>query len=159
MKSLIFRFICIYLLVIVVLTGCASRGSEFLGKWVNTKNPSDTFQITRNGDEYLIVGPDQKPPVGAVYKDGTLEVKAALLSADLTYVKRTDTILTPGFWGQVEYSGRNDQGGTTQSPNLSGPAQRMDTRQNLRHVRYSLRVQMLRKEYRWTASNCLSSYQ
>ena len=30
-------------------------------------------------------------------------MKGALLSANLTYVKRTDTILTPGFFGQVEY--------------------------------------------------------
>jgi hypothetical protein len=41
--------------------------------------------------------------VGAVYKDGSLEVKGVLLSADLTYVKRTDTIIAPGFWGQAEY--------------------------------------------------------
>ena len=103
MKALMFRFICIYLLITVALTGCASSGSEYLGKWVNTKDPNDTFQVTRNGDEYLIVSPDQKPPVGAVYKDGTLEVKGALLSADLTYVKRTDTIVTAGFSGAVEY--------------------------------------------------------
>ena len=103
MQNLIFRFTSICLLSAVTLTGCASRGSEYLGKWVNTKNPSDTFQVTRNGNEYLLVGQDQKAPVGAVYKDGTLEVKGALLSADLTYVKRTDTILTPGFFGQVEY--------------------------------------------------------
>lgn len=103
MKSLILRFISICLLSTVALTGCASRGSEFLGKWVNTKDLNDKFQVTRNGDEYLIIGPDQKPPVGAVYKDGTLEVKGALLSANLTYVKRTDTILAPGFFGQVEY--------------------------------------------------------
>jgi hypothetical protein len=100
---LILRIISITLLSAVTLTGCASRGSEFLGSWVNTKNPNDTFQVTRNGDEYLIVGQNQKPGVGAVYKDGTLEVKGALLSAELTYVKRTDTILTPGFFGQVEY--------------------------------------------------------
>jgi hypothetical protein len=48
-------------------------------------------------------GQNQKPGVGATYKDGTLQVKGLLLSADLTYVKRTDTILTPGFFGQVEY--------------------------------------------------------
>jgi len=103
MKTLILRFISICLLSAAVLTGCASGGSEFLGKWVNTKNPNDTFQVTRNGDEYLIVGPDQKPGVGAIYKDGALEVKGALLSPELTHVKGTDTISTPGFFGQVEY--------------------------------------------------------
>jgi len=103
MKTLILRFISICLLCAAVLTGCASGGSEFLGKWVNTKNSNDTFQVTRNGDEYLIVGPDQKPGVGAIYKDGALEIKGALLSTELTYVKRTDTILAPGFFGQIEY--------------------------------------------------------
>jgi hypothetical protein len=107
MKTLILRFITICLLSAVVLTGCASRGSEYLGKWVNTQNPNDTFQVTRNGDEYLIVSQNQKPGVGATYKDGTLQVKGLLLSADLTYVKRTDTILTPGFFGQVEYKRQN----------------------------------------------------
>lgn len=103
MKTLILRIISICLLSAVALTGCASGGSEFLGKWVNTKNPNDTFQITRNGNQYLIVSRDQKAGVGAIYKDGTLEVKGALLSTDLTYVKRTDTILAPGFFSQVEY--------------------------------------------------------
>jgi hypothetical protein len=91
------------LLSTVALTGCASRGSEFLGRWVNTNNPKDTFQVMPNGSEYLIVSQNQKPGVGAVYKDGALEVKGLLLSANLTYVKRTDTILTPGLLGQVEY--------------------------------------------------------
>src|ERR1035438_4448619 len=101
MRNLLFRFVYICLLSTIALTGCASRGSEFLGKWVNTNNPNDTFQVTRNGDEYLIAGRDQKTPVGAEYKNGALEVKGLLLSANLTYVKRTDTILTPGFFGQV----------------------------------------------------------
>jgi hypothetical protein len=100
---LIFRFVYICLFSAVTLTGCASRGSEFLGKWINTKNPNDTFQVTRNGDEFLIVGQEQKTGVGALYKDGALEVKGAFLSVNLTYVKRTDTILGPGFFGQIEY--------------------------------------------------------
>jgi|ERR1035438_1178747 hypothetical protein len=103
MKTLILCFISICPLGAVVLTGCASSGSEFLGNWVNTKNPHDGFQVTRNGEEYLIVGEDQKPEVGAIYKDGTLEIKGTLLSTNLTYVKRTDSILTPGFFGQIEY--------------------------------------------------------
>ena len=103
METLILRFISICLLCAAALTGCASGGSEFLGKWVNTKNPNDTFQVTRNGDEYFIVGPDQKPGVGAIYKDGALEVEGALISTELTYVKRTDTIVGAGFFGPVEY--------------------------------------------------------
>ena len=103
MKPLISRIISICLLSTVTLTGCASRGSEFLGKWVNTKNPNDTFQVMKNGDGYLIVTENPKAEVGAIYKDGTLEGKGLFLTVDLTYVKRTDTILTPGFFGQSEY--------------------------------------------------------
>jgi hypothetical protein len=103
MKTWTLRIISICLLSAAALTGCASGGSEFLGSWVNTKNPNDTFQVTRNGDQYLIVSQGQKAGVGAIYKDGTLEIRGALLSEDLTYVEKTDTILAPGFFGQVEY--------------------------------------------------------
>ena len=103
MKPLILRTLLISLLSAVAFTGCASRGSEFLGGWVNSNNPNDTFQVTRNGDEYLIVFQNQQPGVGATYKDGSLEVKGALFSANLTYVRRTNTIVAPGFFGQLEY--------------------------------------------------------
>ena len=67
MKAAIFRFFSFTLFSIILLSGCRSTGSEFLGKWVNTKNPNDCFQITRNGDEYLIVGQGGK--LGATYKE------------------------------------------------------------------------------------------
>lgn len=101
MKSMLLRSITISLFCVVFLNGCRSAGSQFLGKWVNKADPTDSFQVVRNGDEFLIVSPSGK--VGAIYKDGALEVKGALLSADLTYVKQTDTLLTPGFFGNVEY--------------------------------------------------------
>lgn len=103
MKSLIWPIISICLLSFVALAGCASSGSEFLGSWMNTQNPNDTFEVTRNGDTYLITGQYQKAGVEAIYKDGTLEVKGAPLYANLTYIKQTDTILTPGLFGQIEY--------------------------------------------------------
>jgi hypothetical protein len=101
MKSAIFRFISLCLFSAVILSGCRSTGSEFLGKWVNKANPNDSFQVVHNGDEFLIVSQGGK--VGATYKDGALEVKGMLLSANLTYVKQTDTLLGPGFFGNVEY--------------------------------------------------------
>jgi hypothetical protein len=101
MKSSMFRFISVSLFSVVFLAGCASKGSEFLGTWINAQNPIDSFQIVRNGNQYLIVSKDSK--VGATYEKGMLEVKGILGAADLTYDKKTDTILTPGFFGQVEY--------------------------------------------------------
>ena len=96
-----FRFFFIVLLSAVFVSGCRSTGSEFLGKWVNNANPNDSFQVVRNSDEFLIISQGGK--VGAVYKDGMLEVKGALLSTTLTYVKKTGTLLGPGFLGEIEY--------------------------------------------------------
>ena len=68
---------------------------------VNTKIESDTFQVVRNGDEFLIVSQGKK--AGATYKDENLRIGGALLSVNLTYVKQTDTILGQRFWGPIEY--------------------------------------------------------
>ena len=101
MKCSMFRFLSISLFSVALFAGCASRGSEFLGNWVNTKNPNDSFQIVRNDDQYLIVSKDSK--VGATYEKGMLEIKGMLGATDLTYDKKTGTILAPGFFGQLEY--------------------------------------------------------
>ena len=101
MKTSAFRSLSVLIFSVVFLAGCASKGSEFLGSWVNTKDPADTFQVVRNGEEYLIVNDGHK--IGATYEKGTLEVKGILVSAELTYDRKTDTIVTPGFFGQTEY--------------------------------------------------------
>ena len=101
MKTSTFRYLSAFILSVVILAGCASKGSEFLGNWVNTRNSPDTFQIVRNGDEFLIVNNGNK--VGATYEKGMLEIKGILGSTELTYDRKTDTILTPGFFGQTEY--------------------------------------------------------
>lgn len=101
MKISTFRYLSPLIFSVVFLAGCASKGSEFLGSWVNTHNPADTFQVVRNGDQFLIVNNGNK--IGATYEKGTLEVKGILVNAELTYDRKTDTILTPGFFGQAEY--------------------------------------------------------
>lgn len=100
MKILI-RSLSVFLLSIAILAGCASKGGEFLGTWVNVKDANDQFVVTKNGDQFLIASQGNK--VGAIYKDGALEVRGPLLSADLTYLEKSDSIITPGFIGQVEY--------------------------------------------------------
>ena len=101
MKASIVRFLGALIFSVVILTGCASKGSEFLGSWVNTRNATDTFQITRNGDQFLIVSKGKK--IGASYEKGMLEIKGILGSTELTYDRKTGTIVAPGFFGQVEY--------------------------------------------------------
>jgi len=101
MKTLKIRLITTFLLSIVILAGCGSRGSEFLGTWVNTSNADDTFQVVRNGDQYLVVSGTRK--VGATYDKGTLEIKGMLGSTNFTYDRKSDSILTLGLFGQAEY--------------------------------------------------------
>ena len=101
MKPSMIRFISAFMLGIVLLAGCTSRGSEFLGTWTNMRNPNDSFEIVRNGNQYLIVSKGNK--VGATYEKGMLEVKGFLGTTYLTYDQKAGTISTPGFLGQMEY--------------------------------------------------------
>ncbi|HEX9200218.1 MAG TPA: hypothetical protein VF865_11710 [Acidobacteriaceae bacterium] len=89
------------LLLTVLLIGCKS-GGEFLGKWVNSTNSNDTVQIDRNGDEFLITGPDGTK-IGATLKEETLTMAQPMTGVTFTYVKSSDTLLSPGVYGQVEY--------------------------------------------------------
>ena len=89
------------LLLAVIAAGCSRPGSEFVGKWVNTREARDTMEITRNGDQFLITGRGNK--VGATYKDGSLEVSGIVGSVRITYVKASDTLIGPGLFGQTEY--------------------------------------------------------
>ena len=77
------------LLFLAVLTvACSRQGSEYLGKWVNTTKPSDTMEITRNGEQYLLSG-----KVPATYKDGALQVAGPFGTITLTYIKSSDTLV------------------------------------------------------------------
>jgi hypothetical protein len=105
MKISTLRLLTAVLFSVAILTGCASKGSEFLGSWINTRNPTDTFQIVRNGDQFLIVTKGNK--VGASYDKGMLDIKGTLVSTELTYDKRTGTIVTLGLFGAMEYKRKN----------------------------------------------------
>jgi hypothetical protein len=102
MKLSMFRVFVVCLFSISFLAGCAHHaGSEFIGTWVNTHDANDSFEIVRNGDQFLIESKGNK--VGASYDKGMLEVKGILGTTELTYVQKTCTISTPGFLGPVEY--------------------------------------------------------
>jgi hypothetical protein len=95
------RWVPALLLFSLLITGCSSQGSEFVGKWVNTKNPSDVMEITRNGEQFLILSSHDK--LGATYKDGALQVPSVMGTITVTYIKSSDTLIAPGFFGQSEY--------------------------------------------------------
>ena len=89
-------------LLSTLVLGCSKPGSEFLGKWVNTTNPSDTLQVDRNGSEYMLTGPDGTK-IGGTVKDETLTMASPMSGITFTYVKSSDTLLSTGVMGQTEY--------------------------------------------------------
>src|SRR5437667_6963743 len=101
MKNMRAQCITIGIFMALLLSGCAKPGAEYLGKWVNKKSPKDQFEITRNGDNFLvrktrqgIFGKEQTTTIPATLKDGILQSQAGPLTATLTYVKATDTLTT-----------------------------------------------------------------
>lgn len=70
------------LLLVVLFIGCSHPGSVFLWKWVNTTNPNDTMEITRNGEQFLSLAGHDK--VGATFKDGSLQVQSMMGTMTLT---------------------------------------------------------------------------
>ena len=79
------------LFLAVLTTACSRQGSEFVGKWVNTTDPCNKIEITRNGEQFLIgKAPDIHP---ATYKDGTLQVPTALGAIPVAYIQSSDTLV------------------------------------------------------------------
>ena len=101
MTRIVRRMVPSLLLLTILFVGCSRPGSVFLGKWVNTTNPNDTMEITRNGEQFLILAGRDK--VGASFKDGSLQVQSMMGTMTLTYIKRSDTMVGPGFFGLSEY--------------------------------------------------------
>ena len=102
MKRFFQKTLCAFLLVPALILGCTKPGSEFVGKWTNSANASDTVDIARNADEFLITGPDGTK-IGATLKDETLQMAQPMAGITFTYVKSSDSLLSQGVFGQVEY--------------------------------------------------------
>lgn len=96
-----YLYCTVLVLAIVSAAACSGPGSEFLGKWVDTKNADIKMEITRNGEQFLIIAGGEK--VGAIYKDGGLEVSGAMGSVRITHVRDSDTLIVPGLSRPREY--------------------------------------------------------
>lgn len=91
----------VLVLAAILAAGCSHPGDKFVGKWVSKSNANDTIEIVRNGDGYLVVSGQSK--TGASFKDGQLEIASMMGMITLTYIKSSDTLVMPGFFGQAEY--------------------------------------------------------
>jgi hypothetical protein len=104
------RFACVA--IAAILAACGQKGTEFVGNWQCVKYPTRSAQIERNGENFLLkdMTPSMFTPgkvetnvVPAVYKDGVLVMSGAFGTANVGYVKSTDTLLMPTAGGSLEY--------------------------------------------------------
>lgn len=101
------RFLLFFILVVsfsAFLVGCGKEsGSEYVGKWVNSKMASETLEIKRNGDNFIVTrtmpdffGGTKISDFPAVFKDGVLTINAGLGPITMSYVKDDDTLVMGG---------------------------------------------------------------
>ena len=79
-------------------------GSEFVGKWYSVDRPTETFEITPNGDQFLITMHTHNfagMKIGATYTNGGLELSTNRMK--LTYIKETDSLIWPDIHGTGEW--------------------------------------------------------
>jgi hypothetical protein len=101
----------ILMVLVALLLSCGKPGGEYIGKWRNIKNSHDQFEITRNGDNFLVrrttqgfFGKEQTTTTPATLKNGILQSQAGPFTATMTYVKETDRLTTAAMLGgNVEY--------------------------------------------------------
>ena len=98
MKSVI--SLLFLLAAIFVVVSCSRKGSEFLGKWQHASNSVEKLEITKNGDNYLVIIGGKETP--ATYSNGNLEIKTNQLGMEtitISYIAKDDKIIFNGFNG------------------------------------------------------------
>ena len=95
---------------VAVLGGCGnSDGDQFVGKWEN-QGRTETVEITKNGDGFLIVdthpnhlvGGTKTDKIPATYQKGVLQVATGFGTVNVRYDKQRDTLLMPTMGGSAE---------------------------------------------------------
>lgn len=98
----IFQLAALALLVATVGTGCGGGPEIRLpGQMGKRQESTRSMEIIRNGDQFLITKSSNK--MGAVLKDGSLEVAGMMGAIRLTHIKSSDTLTVPDFMGTTEY--------------------------------------------------------
>jgi hypothetical protein len=89
------RFLPLFLTCALFISAChepRTHGSEFLGKWVNVEDPSDTVAITQDGDKFILS--DHLHQLVATYSHGTVTPNNN--KGQCSYLKTSDTMNCAG---------------------------------------------------------------
>jgi hypothetical protein len=99
-----------FVMFAILLAACSNKGSEYIGKWSRKDNPKLTLEIVRNDEtfiikqtDYAIVGGLETTSIPATFRDGLMQVQTGEGSANISYVKGSDTLLWPTLGGSAEY--------------------------------------------------------
>ena len=107
------RIVAILFLIVlmgVFAMGCGNiMGNEFVGKWVNNDSTSETTEIKRNGESFIVSqtaptfigkvannGDKKTREYPATFKDSLLTVNTGSESFTISYVKDGDYLLVGG---------------------------------------------------------------
>lgn len=82
MKASVLRIISVCLLSSTALAGCGPAGLGRIPRPGEHKEPELYVPVLRNNGEHLTIKSRQKPGSGAIHRDGTVELKAGVLSAN-----------------------------------------------------------------------------
>lgn len=94
----------------VFTIGCGNiMNNEFIGQWVNNDRASETTEIKRNGENFIVAqtaptfigkvvnnGEKKTKEYPAIFKDGVLNVKTEAEPIAISYVKDGDYLLIGG---------------------------------------------------------------
>ena len=89
------KSLSVYLITVsaLILSACGHRhGREFVGKWVSVDRPSDTLDISQDGDKFILA--DSRNELVAKYCDGTLTPNNG--KGWCAYLKDSDTMNCAG---------------------------------------------------------------
>ena len=107
------RLVAILFLIVlmgVFATGCANiTGNEFIGNWVNNDRASESLEIKRNGENFIVSqsaptvigkivnnGEKKTTEFPAVFKESLLTVNKGSETITISYVKEGDYLLVGG---------------------------------------------------------------
>jgi len=78
---------------VIILTGCDSPGSEFIGTWKNVKNPLDIVYIEENGDNFILTTMDNKEKLPLLFVDSNMTFDKGVASGKFIYLEKTGTLM------------------------------------------------------------------
>ncbi len=100
------RLAIVLLVTCWTFVACDGGRDSYVGRWQSTANAADSMRIEKNGESYLVIGPDrsqQEKTVPARLVDGMLRIESGLGGGSLSYIEKSKTLIATSLLGSQEY--------------------------------------------------------